>query len=163
MRKFEKISFNRFKKDIKDDEELYNSYEVPVRKTKLSAGYDFELIEDLTLKAGEWKKIPLGIKVAMEDDEFLQIIIRSSMGFKYNVRMTNQVGIVDADYYNNESNEGHLYLSLQNHGENDFELKKSEGICQGIFMKYLKVENDSVEEIRVGGYGSTTKGGDKHE
>ena len=163
MRKFEKISFNQFIKDIKDDEKLYNSYGVPVRKTKNSAGYDFEAIEDLKLKAGECKRIPLGIKVKMEEDEFLQIVVRSSMGFKYNVRMTNQVGIADADYYNNESNEGHIFISLQNHEEKDFELKKGEGICQGIFLKYLKVEDDNVEEIRIGGYGSTTKGEDKHE
>ena len=46
MRKFEKVSFEEFKKSISDNEELYNSYELPKRKTKHSAGYDFaSLIE----------------------------------------------------------------------------------------------------------------------
>ena len=62
MRKFEKISFEQFKKDIKDDIDLYNSYEIPVRKTKASAGYDFLAIESFEIKPGEVKKIPTGIK-----------------------------------------------------------------------------------------------------
>ena len=41
--------------------------------------------------------------------EFLGIYIRSSLGFKYNIRMCNQVGIIDADYYNNKDNEGHIF------------------------------------------------------
>ena len=45
-RYFEKISFEQFKKDIADDQNLYNDYELPVRKTKHSAGYDFMAIQD---------------------------------------------------------------------------------------------------------------------
>lgn len=41
MRCFEKISFDQFKKDVKDDLELYNNYILPKRSTKNSAGYDF--------------------------------------------------------------------------------------------------------------------------
>lgn len=42
-RYFEKISFEQFKKDCSDDIELYNSYSLPKRSTKYSAGYDFFL------------------------------------------------------------------------------------------------------------------------
>lgn len=55
-RYFEKISFEQFKKDIKDDKDLYNSYNIPKRETKFAAGYDFEAIEDFTIKPGEIKK-----------------------------------------------------------------------------------------------------------
>ena len=41
MRKFEKISFEQFKKDVCDDRELYESIVLPKRSTKFSAGYDF--------------------------------------------------------------------------------------------------------------------------
>jgi len=158
MRKFEKISFDQFKKDVSDDKELYDSYNIPVRKTKLSAGYDFESLIDYVLKPGEVKKIPLGIKAMFNSDEALLLIIRSSLGFKYNVRMCNQVGLVDADYYNNPSNEGHMWIQIQNQGEKDFVIKKHDCICQGVFIKYLTVDNE--EEItveRVDGIGSTTK------
>ena len=91
-RYFEKISYEQFKKDIKDDINLYKSYNIPSRATKNSAGYDFTCIEEFTIKPGEIKKIPTGIKAKMESDEMLQLYVRSSLGFKYNIRLTNQVG-----------------------------------------------------------------------
>lgn len=158
MRKFEKISFDQFKKDVSTDKELYDSYNLPVRKTKLSAGYDFESLIDYVLKPGEVKKIPLGIKAIFNPDEALLLIIRSSLGFKYNIRMCNQVGLVDADYYNNPSNEGHMWIQIQNQGENEFVIKKHDCICQGIFIKYLTIDNeDEITVERVSGIGSTTK------
>ncbi len=141
-RYFEKISFEQFKKDIKDDKDLYNSYNIPKRETKFAAGYDFEAIEDFTIKPGEIKKVPTGIKVNMMDDEVLLLIVRSSMGFKYNVRLCNQVGVIDKDYYNNKDNEGHMFLALKNEGDKDYIVKKGDGICQGMFIKYLTVDNE---------------------
>ena len=158
MRKFEKISFEQFKKDIKDDIELYNKYEPPKRGTKNAAGYDFYSLYDYTLKPGEIMKIPTGIKVSMEEDDVLFLIDRSSMGFKYNVRMCNQVGVIDADYYNNNDNEGHMWIRIQNEGDKDYIVKKGDAMIQGIFMKYLKTDDDvETEKIRIGGIGSTNK------
>lgn len=142
-RYFEKISFEQFSKDIKDDKELYESYNIPKRQTKYAAGYDFEAIEDFVLRPGEIKKIPTGIKADMMDDEVLLLIVRSGMGFKYNVRLCNQVGVIDKDYYNNSDNEGHMFIALQNHGDKDYVVKKGDRICQGMFVKYLTVDNES--------------------
>lgn len=50
MRRFEKISFAQFKKDICDNIDLYNEYELPKRATLKSAGYDFKVIEDISIK-----------------------------------------------------------------------------------------------------------------
>ncbi len=147
MRKFEKISIEQFKKDITEDEKLYKEYLLPKRSTKYAAGYDFYSIFDYTLKPGEIKKIPTGVKVIMEDDDALLLLDRSSMGFKYNVRMCNQVGVIDKDYYNNNDNEGHMWIKIQNEGEKDYIVKKGDGICQGIFIKYLKTDDDIENEI----------------
>lgn len=155
---FEKISFEQFKNDVEDNKELYNSYNLPKRSTKNSAGYDFFSIYDFKIKPGEIKQIPTGIKFTMNSDEMLMLVVRSSQGFKYNVRMCNQIGIFESDYYNNEKNEGHAWLKLQNHGEKDYIVKKGDAICQGIFTKFLTVDNE--EEIvnkRKGGLGSTDK------
>ena len=158
MRKFEKISFEQFKKDVRDDKELYESYSLPKRCTKASAGYDFFALYDYTLKPGEIMKIPTGIKASMESDEVLFLIDRGSMGFKYNVRMCNQVGVIDQDYYNNPNNEGHIWIRIQNEGDQDYVVKKGAGMIQGIFMKYLKTDDDiESESVRNGGFGSTTK------
>lgn len=157
MRYFEKISFEQFREDIIDDVELYNSYELPRRASKSSCGYDFFSINDIVLHPGEIIKIPTGYKAKFMDDEALLLVVRSSMGFKYNVRMCNQVGVIDSDYYNNDSNEGHMWVALKNEGDKDFVIKKGDAYLQGIFIKYLTVDNDRVISVRVGGFGSTNK------
>ena len=146
MRKFEKISYEQFKRDIIDDRQLYEEYEIPSRETYYAAGYDFHALCDFVIKPGMTKKIPTGIKAEMENDEALLIVVRSSQGFKYNVRLINQVGVVDKDYYNNPTNEGHIWIGLKNEGIKDYVVNKGDGIAQGMFIKYLLTENDSINE-----------------
>ena len=156
MRYFEKISFLQFVKDIGNDKELYDSYELPRRASRNSCGYDFISMKDIVLHPGEIIKIPTGYKAKFMDDEAMLLVVRSSMGFKYNVRMCNQVGVIDSDYYNNSSNEGHMFVALQNEGNKDYEIKKGTAYCQGIFVKYLTC-GDEVDIERVAGIGSTNK------
>lgn len=144
MRDFEKISFKQFAKDIKDDIKLYNDYKLPQRDTSSTAGYDIYLLNDIKLEPNEIKKIPTGLKSFFGKDEVLLLVVRSSMGFKYNVRLCNQVGVIDADYYNNEDNEGHIWLRVQNEGDKTVEFKRGEAIAQGIFMKYLTTNSDNI-------------------
>lgn len=159
-RYFEKISFEQFKKDIKDDKELYDSYNLPERKTKSSAGYDILAIESFEIKPGEIKKIPTGLKAKYPSDEMLMLFVRSSMGFKWNVRMCNQVGIIDADFYNNPSNEGHMWVALQNEGDKPFKVEAGEGFAQGIFTKYYCVDNeDEINTERTGWTGKPDEKG----
>lgn len=92
----------------------------------------------------------------MNSDDVLFLIDRSSMGFKYNVRMCNQVGVIDADYYNSD-NEGHIWIKIQNEGDKDYSVKKGQAMIQGIFMKYLTVDDEEeIKTLRNGGIGSTT-------
>ena len=158
MRKLEKISFEQFKKDIKDDMELYESYNIPKRATRTSAGYDFEVLEDYIINPGEMVKIPTGIKVQMNDNEAFFLFVRSSMGFKYNIRLCNQVGIVDSDYYNNVDNEGHMWIKIQNEGKETVILNKGQRFAQGIFIEYKTVDNEEeIKNERIGATGSTDK------
>lgn len=153
MRYFEKISYEQFEKDIKSDKNLYETYDIPSRKTKYAAGYDIYSLEDITIKSGEIVKIPTGLKANMEEDEVLLIVVRSSAGFKYNLRLCNQVGVIDKDYYNNSDNEGHIFIKLQNEGTKEVNIKAKEAICQGMFMKYLTVDNENTNFIeREGRY-----------
>lgn len=143
MRDFEKISFKQFAKDIKEDKRLYVEYKLPIRDSKTTAGYDLFLIYDIEIKPNEIIKIPTGLKAFFEDDEVLLIFVRSSMGFKYNIRLVNQVGIIDSDYYNNKDNEGHIFIKIQNEGKETVKIKAGEAIAQGIFIKYLTTESDN--------------------
>ncbi len=158
MRKFYKISYKQFKKDIGDDKELYERIKIPERSTSKSAGYDIRSLENYTLKPGESHAFKTGLKVDMYDDEVFFIFDRSSLGFKYDVCLSNSVGVIDSDFFNNEDNEGHFAIKLINHGTKDFEVKIGDRIAQGIFVKYLCVEEEKeVKTKRKGGIGSTDK------
>lgn len=158
MRKFERISFEQFKKDICDDKELYEKIELPKRSTNHSAGYDIKSIVNETIKPGESKIIKTGLKVAMNPDEVFYIIDRSSLGFKYDITLSNSVGVIDSDYFNNEDNEGHFSVKLINHGDKEFKINIGDRIAQGIFMKYLTVDDEEkIDKKRKGGIGSTNK------
>ena len=156
MRKFEKISLNQFIKDTKITTKEYELYNIPKRSTQYSAGYDFMALEDFTLNPNEIKLIPTGIKADMNENEVLMLYIRSSLGFKYNLRLCNQTGIIDSDYYNNENNEGHIFIAIQNEGKETVNLKAGDRFAQGIFMKYLTVDDETqINNVRQGGMGST--------
>ena len=147
MRDFEKISFEQFKKDIADDIDLYNEYKLPQRDSDSTAGYDIYLLDDLVIEPNEIKKIPTGIKSFFGKDEVLFLIVRSSTGFKYNIRLCNQVGVIDADYYNNKNNEGHMWIKIQNEGDQRVIIPRGESIVQGIFLNYLTTRSDRNIEI----------------
>ncbi len=134
---------------------------LPERKTKFSAGYDIEAAEDIVIP----KFIPgmkptlvkTGIKAYMMDDEVLYLYNRSSNPGKKGLVLANSVGVVDKDYYGNPDNDGHIMFAFFNIKDEDIEIKKGDAIGQGVFAKYLTVDDDSSEGIRQGGFGSTNK------
>ena len=163
--KFEKVSYEQFKKDWVDtfnltDEdvikEIYDNIKLPTRSTKFSAGYDFKSPISYTIKPGEYIKVPTGIRCRMDNDYVLQIYPRSSLGFKYMFVPMNLVGIIDCDYYDSD-NEGHIFVKMKNCGDKDVSIKAGDSFCQGIFITYAITEDDKVETSRNGGMGSTDR------
>ena len=138
-------------------EYLNKNIEIPTRKTIFSAGYDLASAVDIKIEPNEVKLVPTGLKAYMQKDEVLMIYIRSSIAVKCGLMLMNNVGIIDADYYNNEKNEGHIFAPIKNLSDSPFFIKKGERIAQGIFQKYLLVDNDNFEngKKRIGGFGST--------
>lgn len=128
---------------------------LPARKTAGSAGYDLAAAETVTLQPHAVTVVPTGLKAFMEQDEYLSIFIRSSLAFKKGLMLANSTGIVDSDYYNNSDNEGHIMIAYYNTNDAPYVIEKGERIGQGIFMKYLTVNDDAAEGIRTGGIGST--------
>ena len=133
---------------------------LPIRKTKNAAGYDVEAAEDIIIPVYtpgcKPTLIPTGLKAYCQDDEFYMLVNRSS-GPKKGFLMANSIGIIDADYYENETNDGHFYFQYFNCSDHDIEVKKGDIIGQVIFMKYLVTDNDNAEGTRTGGFGSTDK------
>ena len=165
---------------------------IPGRKTKASAGYDFQVAEDIVIPAYkdlhrdlaaaqmEWTiknkrhactleetaaltkqlgakptLVPTGIKCEMPEDMYLELSVRSSCPLKHWLILANGVGIIDADYYNNPDNEGHIFFQIINLAPFPIALKKGDAIGQGIFKKYYLTDDDTAAGERNGGFGST--------
>lgn len=184
--KFEKVSYEQFRKDWFDTftwadmmafgllefrltepdstaietaiKKVYDNIELPTRSTKFSAGYDFKSPIGYTIEPGEFIKIPTGIRCRMHNDHVLQIYPRSSLGTKYMFIPMNLVGIIDSDYYDSD-NEGHIFMKMKNCGNKPVVIESGDGFCQGIFITYGITEDDKVETARNGGMGSTDKKG----
>lgn len=163
MRKrgFEKISFKQFQTDfgkyIDNLNEVYEQYALPNRKTMGSAGYDILALFAFTLNPGESIILPTGLRAYMNKNEFLAIVVRSSLGIKKRIMLMNQIGIIDHDYYQNITNEGHIMVGLVNMGNEPWKCKAGDAIVQGIFLNYLLTDDDNNDFIRLGGIGSTDK------
>ena len=161
--KFELVSFEQFKSGCekmcdKKIKQAYDDLKLPRRATKGSAGYDFYAPFDITLLPGETIKVPTGIRVSMEPNYVLKLYPRSGLGFKYRLQLNNTVGIIDSDYYYSD-NEGHIFAKITNDSNEGKSLyiEKGTGFMQGIFVEYFITFDDDVEDIRNGGFGSTTK------
>ena len=161
---------------------------LPKRQTRQAAGYDFESSEDFVLPSIWKLKfvkiikgllhnielsdddyldannalkpvlVPTGIKAYMPENEFLMLVNRSSGPLKRRLILPNGVGIVDADYFDNEGNEGEIFFQLINYGVKDLVIKKGERIGQGIFMPFLTADDEEQPlSDRTGGFGSSKK------
>lgn len=173
--KFEKVSFEQFKKDWLDtfknkydewDEDeidnvihnIYDSIKLPKRATVKSAGYDFFSPNNFTIEVNGVIKIPTGIRCWIDDGWVLKAHPRSGHGFKYGVSLANTTGVIDGDYYDS-NNEGHIFIKLVNDSvlAKRIELETGDAFCQGIFSMYGLTIDDNVTDVRNGGFGSTDK------
>ena len=132
---------------------------LPVRKTKYSAGYDIEAAEDTVIPS--FKKgmnptlVKTGLKAYMQDNEVLLLCNRSSNPKKKGLIIPNSVGVIDKDYYGNPDNDGHFMFAFYNMKNEDVLIKKGEAIGQAIFTNFLITDNDNAQGERLGGFGST--------
>lgn len=132
---------------------------LPKRATKFSAAYDIEAIEDIILppfeKGMKPSLIKTGLKAYMQNDEVLIIVPRSSSPKKQGILFPHSMGVIDSDYYENESNDGHIFIQCINVKNEQVCIKKGEKIAQGYFQKFLITDDDTVNNTRIGGFGST--------
>ena len=134
---------------------------IPIRKTKKSAGYDVEAAEDIIIPPFERGCKPTlihtGLKAYCQDDEWYMLANRSSNPGKKKLVLANGIGIIDADYYCNPDNDGEFMFAYYNMGTEPLEITKGERIGQVVFQKFLIVDNDVAEGERTSGFGSTNE------
>ena len=163
---FEKVSFEQFKNDwlkiypdTEDVKAIYDNIKLPKRATKGSAGYDFYAPVDVTFDKGKSTLVPTGIRSKIDDGWVLSIYPRSGLGFKHRCQLDNTVGIIDSDYYGS-SNEGHIMIKISCDAHDEVHsavVNAGDGFAQGIFTQFGITVDDDANDVRDGGFGSTTK------
>lgn len=172
MSHFEKVSFERWKADCgikglpdKEMREWFDAIKMPAQATASSAGCDFFMPFNLNFEAGSKFRIATGIRWVTDDDpsdraKVLLIYPRSGLGFKYGIRLSNTVGVIDADYCDSD-NEGHIIISLENPSGQTIPLPEGKPFVQGIVVKYEIPDGAASDAARNGGFGSTDSRTDK--
>lgn len=132
-----------------------NQIPLPSRSTGGAAGYDFFSPIEALIGVDETVFIWTDIKASLGDGECLKIYARSSMALKRGLILKNSIGIVDSDYFENDSNDGNIAIALWNVSGSPQLINKGEKIAQGIFELFLKTSDDNQIDLRTGGFGST--------
>lgn len=119
-------------------------------------------VSDFTSKNGfKPTLVPTGVKAYIPDGQYLQLSVRSSCPLKNWLILANGVGIIDSDYYNNNSNDGHIFFQIINLFPENIILHKGDKIGQGVFLNYNLTEQDyenpRIITKRTGGFGSTSE------
>jgi len=170
---FWRVSLPEYTKEMKlqfgeqfSDEQIkdiYDSIKLPKRATAGSAGYDFYAPFYFFVPSWGDITIPTGIKVQIQTGWFLSFYPRSGSGMKHYLRLANSIGVVDSDFYDNPSNEGHIMVKVRkesgprdtNTPTRDVEFKAGDAFCQAIFIPFGITTDDDADGVRVGGIGST--------
>ena len=126
---------------------------LPTRGSSTAMAYDFYATSEQRVPPNAVVKVWTDVKAYMQEDECLIINVRSSMGGKF--MLANTIGVVDADYYANENNDGNIGIFLKNISDETLHINKGERVAQGMFFKYLVADNGNTDTVRNGGFGST--------
>ena len=162
---FRKVSEEQFVGDcsnafgddnILDIRKKYKEINLPKRSTRFSAGHDICTPFDVKLRPGEKLMVPTGIRCEMSEEYVMLIFPRSSLGIKKGMTISNTVPVVDADYFFAD-NEGHIFISIKNNGNDVLELRSGEKIVQAVFVPFGVADEEEVTAERTGGIGSTGK------
>ena len=115
---------------------------------------DLHAAETVTMKAGEFRLIPLGVAIALPEGYEAHIVPRSSTFKNYGILQTNSMGVVDYTY----RGDGDQWR-MPAYATRDVTIDKNARICQFRIMEHqpaiLFEETDSLDHEDRGGIGST--------
>lgn len=138
---------------------LHQKAVVPHYATEGSAGLDLTVISDEDTIIIPYQSTMLcrtGLSFEIPKGYVGLIYIRSSVGTKLDLVLSNQVGVIDSDY------RGEVMLPLRNLGRSARVIETGTRIAQMVITPINQVDIEVVDELSetkrgVGGFGSTGK------
>lgn len=137
-------------------DKIGDSIPLPYYATAGAAALDLHacIDEPAVLPAGGEALIPTGIAAAIPEGCVGVLAVRSSMGIRHGVAMSNGIGIIDSDY------RGPLRVGLHNFRDTEYVVEPGDRIAQLLILPVLRPEVEVVSELSetargAGGFGST--------
>lgn len=123
--------------------------------TDIGDWIDLRAAETVSLKAGEFKIISLGVSMKLPEGYEAHLAPRSSTFKKWGILQTNSVGVIDNSY----SGENDVW-GMPVYAVRDTTINFNDRICQFRLMKKMKafegfIEVDHMDDADRGGFGST--------
>ena len=132
------------------------SFSIPSYATKHSAGLDLsaDISEEIIISSGQFKLIPTGIAIELQEGLEAQIRPRSGLALKNGITVLNSPGTIDADY------RGEIGVILINHSKEEFKVQPGMRIAQMVICSFIQAEFEQVNELSGSergkdGFGST--------
>lgn len=117
---------------------------------------DLRAAEDITMKKGEFKLIPLGVAIALPEGYEAHVVPRSSTFKNFGIIQTNSMGVIDESYCGDNDQWFFPALAIR-----DTEIKFNDRICQFRIMAHQPAfsfeEVEHLDGVDRGGFGSTGK------
>ena len=115
---------------------------------------DLHAAEDVDMKAGEFRLIPLGVAIELPEGYEAHVVPRSSTFKTYGILQTNSMGVIDESYCG--SNDQWRFPA---YATRDTVIHVNDRICQFRIMAHQPaiqfVRRDELEGTDRGGFGST--------
>ena len=115
---------------------------------------DLRAAEDITLKKGEFKLVPLGVAMQLPEGYEAHVVPRSSTYRNFGILQTNHFGIIDETYCGDGDQWYFPALAVR-----DTEIRCNDRICQFRIMKHQpEICFETTEHLageNRGGFGST--------
>ena len=132
----------------------YHSNIYPLEKRENGDWIDLRVAEDVSMKAGEFKLISLGVSMQLPDGYEALIVPRSSTFKNWGVLQTNNCGVIDNSYCGD--NDLWMFPAL---ATRDVFIEKNSRICQFRIqqkMQYVSFETvDNLGNPDRKGFGSS--------
>lgn len=105
------------------------------------AGADLRAAADVRIAANKFVTVPTGVAIALPHGYVALVHPRSGLAAKHGITVLNAPGTVDAGY------RGEIAVTLINHSEIDYEVKKGDRIAQLVIQEVAEVEFVTVEAL----------------
>ena len=122
----------------------------PIAKISVGDWIDLSAAEDVHMRAGECRAIPLGVAMELPKGYEALVAPRSSMFKRYRVLLANSIGVID-ESYKGDNDEWHFIA----YATEDTFIQRGERICQFRIIKH----QPKIEFVEVKRLGNADRGG----